>query len=76
MKTLLTGFATDQSAASRSDRDFDKAMRIMLRELISRMAMQDLARHFDGLLGDPVSLFCPPLGGRGLPKKMRSSLSR
>ena len=33
-----------------SDSDFDKAMRVVLRELILRMALQDLARHLDHLL--------------------------
>ena len=28
-----------------SDSDFDKAMRVVLRELILRMALQDLAQH-------------------------------
>jgi len=32
-----------------SDRDFDKAMRVVIRELILRMALQDLARHVDAL---------------------------
>ena len=30
-----------------SDSDFDKAMRVVLRELILRMALQDLAQHVD-----------------------------
>jgi hypothetical protein len=32
-----------------SDSDFDKAMRVVLRELILRMALQDLAQHVDAL---------------------------
>jgi len=32
-----------------SDSDFDKAMRVVLRELILRMTLQDLAQHVDAL---------------------------
>jgi hypothetical protein len=32
-----------------SDRDFDKAMRVVIRELILRMALQDLAQHVGAL---------------------------
>jgi len=36
-----------------SDSDFDKAMRVVLRELM-RMALQDLAQHLDALLKGPL----------------------
>lgn len=37
-----------------SDSDFDKAMRVVLRELILRMALQDLAQHVDALKNGPL----------------------
>jgi hypothetical protein len=37
-----------------SDSDFDKAMRVVLRELILRMALQDLAQHVDALKKGPL----------------------
>jgi len=36
------------------DRDFDKSMRVVVRELILRMALQDLAQHVDALLEGPL----------------------
>ena len=33
-----------------SDRHIDRALRVVIRELILRMALQDLARHVDPLL--------------------------
>jgi hypothetical protein len=36
------------------DSDFDKAMRVVLRELILRMALQDLAEHVDALKNGPL----------------------
>jgi hypothetical protein len=37
-----------------SDSDFDKAMRVVVRELILRMALQELAQHVDALLKGPL----------------------
>ena len=37
-----------------SDSDFDKAMRVVLRELILRMGLQDLAQHVHALLKGPL----------------------
>jgi hypothetical protein len=37
-----------------SDRDFDKVTRVVVRELILRMALQDLAQRVDALLKDPL----------------------
>ena len=39
-----------------SDSDFDKAIRVVLRELILRMALQDLAQHVDALKKGPLGL--------------------
>ena len=40
----------------RSDSDFDKAVRVVLRELMLRMALQDLAQHVDALKKGPHGL--------------------
>ena len=43
-----------------SDTDFDKAVRVALRQVMVRMALQEMAEYLGGLSGDPISRPMPP----------------
>ncbi len=49
-----------------SDRDFDKAMRVVVRELIVRMALQDLAHHVDAIFKNLSARPAPRMANRSL----------
>ncbi len=49
-----------------SDSDFDKAMRVVVRELIVRMALQDLAQHVDAIFKNLSARPAPRMANRSL----------